>query len=50
LKKLAEDVQGDVKDSVAVNADTARTSGPKSKAAATTAPKAPPSPFNLGKK
>jgi hypothetical protein len=50
LKKLAEDVQGDVKDSVAVNADTARTGGPKSKAAATTTPKAPPSPFNLGKK
>jgi hypothetical protein len=48
LKKLAEDVQGDVKDSVAVNADTARTSGPKSTAAA--APKATPSPFNLGKK
>jgi hypothetical protein len=48
LKKLAEDVQGDVKDSVAVNADTARTSGPKSKAAA--AQKATPSPFNLGKK
>ena len=48
LKKLAEDVQGDVKDSVAVNADTARTSSPKSKAAA--APKAAPSPFNLGKK
>lgn len=50
LKKLAEDVQGDVKDSVAVNADTARTGAPKSKTAAATAPKAPPSPFNLGKK
>jgi hypothetical protein len=50
LKKLAEDVQGDVKDSVAVNADTARTGGPKTKAATVAAPKAPPSPFNLGKK
>ncbi len=49
LKKLAEDVQGDVKDSVAVNADTARTGGPKAKVAAA-ASKAPPSPFNIGKK
>jgi hypothetical protein len=48
LKKLAEDVQGDVKDSVAVNADTARTGSTRTTATAT-ATKAPPSPFNLGK-
>jgi hypothetical protein len=48
LKKLAEDVQGDVKDSVAVNADTARTGGAKPKSAPA-APKAPASPFKIGK-
>ncbi len=51
LKKLAEDVQGDVKEAVAVNADTTRTGTGRPKAAtAATAAKAPPSPFNLGKK
>ena len=51
LKKLAEDVQGDVQDSIAVNADTARTGEVKSKETTeASAPAAPPSPFKLGKR
>jgi hypothetical protein len=48
LKKLAEDVQGDVQDSIAVNADVAR---PQSAAARTPAAagEATPSPFKLGR-
>jgi hypothetical protein len=50
LKKLAENVQDDVKDAVAVNADTARTSDAKPKVAATASANSPPSPFKLGRK
>ena len=48
LKKLAEDVQGDVQDSIAVNADVAR---PQSAAARTPAAagEPTPSPFKLGR-
>lgn len=47
LKKLAEDVQGDVHDAIAVNADVARPQTATAKAAAGAA--TTPSPFKLGK-
>lgn len=51
LKKLAEDVQGDVQDSIAVNADTARQGGTSAKAKqAAPASTEPPSPFKIGKR
>lgn len=46
LKKLAEDVHGDVQDAIAVNADVAR---PQKAAAKATAGEATPSPFKLGR-
>ena len=46
LKKLAEDVQGDVQDSIAVNADVARPQKTPEKAAAG---EPTPSPFKLGR-
>ena len=49
LKKLAEDVQGDVQDAIAVNADTARKGGAKAKEAAPASTE-PPSPFKIGKR
>jgi hypothetical protein len=48
LKKLAENVQDDVQDAIAVNADVPRDGAPSS-AAAPQAGKAPPSPFKIGK-
>jgi chromosome segregation ATPase len=48
LKKLAEDVQGDVHDAIAVNAETAAQA--KAPAAQTAAPSATPSPFKLGQR
>lgn len=48
LKKLAEDVQGDVHDAIAVNAETA--AQPKTPAAPQAAPSATPSPFKLGQR
>lgn len=46
LKALAQDVQGDVSDAIAVNADTRGDSSP---VAAKTTAKAAPNPFKLGK-
>jgi hypothetical protein len=48
LKKLAEDVQGDVHDAIAVNADTA--AQPKAPADKPAAASATPSPFKLGQR
>jgi chromosome segregation ATPase len=48
LKKLAEDVQGDVHDAIAVNAETA--AQPKAPAAQPAALSATPSPFKLGQR
>ncbi|NJM28913.1 MAG: hypothetical protein HC855_01140, partial [Rhizobiales bacterium] len=48
LKKLAENVQGDVQDAIAVNADVPR-DGTASAAAPQKTDKAPPSPFKIGK-
>ena len=48
LKKLAEDVQGDVHDSIAVNAETA--SQQKVPADKPAAASATPSPFKLGQR
>lgn len=48
LKKLAEDVQGDVQDAIAVNADTSRKGDAKPKRDAV--PAEPSSPFKLGKR
>jgi len=47
LKKLAEDVQGDVQDAIAVNADVARPQKPKARVATPGEPT--PSPFKLGR-
>ena len=47
LKRLAEDVQGDVQDAIAVNADVARPQ--KAEARAATPGEPTPSPFNLGR-
>jgi chromosome segregation ATPase len=49
LKTLAEDVQGDVQDAIAVNADTARPGGAAAAKPAASAA-APANPFKLGKK
>ena len=48
LKKLAEDVQGDVHDAIAVNADTA--AQPKTPVDKPAAASATPSPFKLGQR
>ncbi|MGE0008390.1 MAG: hypothetical protein AB7S92_22775 [Parvibaculaceae bacterium] len=48
LKRLAEDVQGDVQDAIAVNADVARPQG-RPAAAERGGPAPTPSPFKLGR-